>query len=485
MMWPALHSTVPMRIGDELVLTGSRSLNENPSDLDDPVGYVCMGESEHAEAAADAAARAFPSWASQVPQARADVLYRCAALVGERRDWLAKLISCEAGKTWIDALAEVDRCAWILRFNAGEALRMSGQCMRSVRAGVDIIVRRDPIGPIAVISPWNFPLAIPAWKLAPALACGNSTILKPSELAPATGFALVELLRESGAPSGVVNCIQGEGPTVGAALVQSRLISAVSFTGSENAGREIIRRCADQGKRVQAEMGGKNPWVVLDDADLEVAVDCAVSAAFSSAGQRCTATSRIIVTPGIRTAFVEALRCRMTGLRVGHALDPATNVGPLISDRQLCRVVASLEAAGAAGASVYGGLRPAGDGRPRGHYLSPAIVLGLPSGHRLNQEEVFGPVASVLEADDFDDAIRLANDSRYGLSAGICTRSLHAAQEFMARCDAGIVTVNLPTAGIDYHVPFGGRKASSYGPREQGSEAMDFFSETKTCYLAA
>jgi alpha-ketoglutaric semialdehyde dehydrogenase len=478
-----MSSPQSLLIGGESLTTSATLLNENPSDLDKPVGEFCIADAGAVDQATEAARRAFTGWARESPQTRADLLERTSAALFGRREHFADLLAREEGKTLGEARGEVERAARIFRFFAGEAVRLNGESIASVRSGVDVSVTREPIGVVAIVTPWNFPIAIPAWKIAPALACGNTVIVKPAELTPGSTRELVALLVECGAPSGVVSYLHGPGATVGKALVASSEIDAVSFTGSVAVGRQIVADCALRGKRAQAEMGGKNPWVVLDDADLETAVRCAIESAYYSTGQRCTAASRFIVTRGIQDRFVAELQRRMLALRVGSALEARTQIGPVVSAGQLSRIEGYLDDARAAGATVLGGDRQ--QCGTRGHFLRPALILDSNASDRINQQEVFGPVASVLPVEDFDAAVSVANDVSFGLSAGICTRSMSSAREFRRRAQAGMVMVNLPTAGVDYHVPFGGTKASSLGPREQGSYARDFYTQIKTSYVAA
>lgn len=473
-----VHSNIVA--GDRL--DGDAAPNLNPSDLSDTVGHFARGDAATVAQAAQAARAAFPAWAAASPQLRADVLERAGLLIAARAEALGELLAREEGKTLAEARGEVQRAAAIFKFFAGEALRLTGETGRSLRQGVDVHVTREPLGVVALITPWNFPIAIPAWKIAPALAYGNTVVLKPAELVPASAHALVEILIEAGAPPGVVNLVMGPGAELGPALVEAAEVEAVSFTGSVATGRTIAARCAALGKRVQCEMGGKNPLVVLDDADLEVAVAAALNGAFFSTGQRCTASSRLIVTDGICDRFVDTLVDRMHRLRVGHALDPATEMGPVVDARQLERNLRYLEIGVSEGARLVGGERLSR--ATQGHYMAPALFLDTGPHMTINREEIFGPVASVIRVADIEAAIAAANDTDFGLAAGICTTSLRHAQAFRHAAQAGMVMVNLPTAGVDYHVPFGGRKGSSYGPREQGSHAREFYTVVKTAYVA-
>jgi aldehyde dehydrogenase (NAD+) len=382
-----------------------------------------------------------------------------------------------------EAVAEVARAGNIFKFFAGEALRVAGEKLASVRPDIEVEVTREPLGVVGVIAPWNFPFAVPAWKIAPALAFGNTVVFKPAELVAACGWALAEILSRAGLPAGVFNLVNGSGRQVGRVLVENRLVDAITLTGSEATGKQVLQQAAARGAKVQLEMGGKNPLVVLADADLDRAVDCAVQGAFHSTGQRCTASSRLIVEASVHDAFLAKLRQRMRGLKVGHAEERGTDIGPVSSRAQLDTNLSYLEIARAEGAEhVCGGElleRPT-----RGHYMAPALFLATPE-QRVAREEIFGPIAVLLRAEDYEHALALANDTPYGLCAGICTRSLKYATHFRRHAEAGMVMANLPTAGVDYHVPFGGRKASSWGPREQGRHAAEFFTTVKTAYTCA
>lgn len=457
--------------------------SENPSDLASPVADYARADARQAEAAMEAASEAFNSWSLSTPQRRADVLEFVAAELLARRQELGSLLAREEGKTLPEAVAEVTRAGHIFRFFAGEAVRVAGEKIPSVRPDIEVDVSREPVGVVAVIAPWNFPFAIPAWKIAPALACGNTVVFKPAELVAACGWALAEILSRAGLPAGVFNLVNGSGRQVGRGLVENRLVDAITFTGSSDTGRHVLQQAAARGAKVQLEMGGKNPLVVLADADLDRAADCAVQGAFHATGQRCTASSRLIVEAKVHDAFVARLVRRMRELRIGHAEERGTDIGPVASRSQLDTNLSWLALAREQGAEhVHGGElleRPT-----RGHFMAPALFLATPE-QRLAREEVFGPIAVVLRATDYDHALALANDTPYGLCAGICTTSLRHATHFRRHADAGMVMVNLPTAGVDYHVPFGGRKASGYGPREQGRYAAEFFTTVKTAYTCA
>ncbi|MEI6460096.1 MAG: aldehyde dehydrogenase family protein [Pseudomonadota bacterium] len=455
--------------------------NRNPSDLEHSLGQFAQGTAADVDAAVAAARRAQPAWGRAL-QLRADVLERAGRLIEARRDVLGRLLSAEEGKTLAEGVGEVNRAAQLFKFFAGEVLRTPGEALDSVRPGVDVEIRRQPLGVVGLITPWNFPIAIPAWKIAPALAYGNAVVIKPADLTPASVHALAEILVEAGVPAGVFNLVMGRGRVVGEALVDHPGLSALSFTGSVDVGRGLIAKAAARQLKVQAEMGGKNPMIILNDADLDAVLPQCVNAAFYSTGQRCTAASRFIVERGILAQFTERMTQAMQALRVGHALESATQIGPVVSEAQLANNQRYVDLARQEGATVVGGERL--ELATRGYYMRPALFLEATNTMRTSREEIFGPCASVIAADDFEHALALANDTAFGLSAGICTRSLKYAREFTHRAEAGLVMVNLATAGVDYHVPFGGRKGSSYGAREQGRYAVEFYTTVKTAYTA-
>ena len=475
-------------INGEWVPAGAFTANLNPSQLSDVIGEYAVGGEADLDAAVQAAQRAFPAWSTSGVQARADALDKIGSEILARRDELGALLAREEGKTRPEAVGEVTRAGHIFKFFAGECLRLSGEVLPSVRPGVGVEITREPLGVIGLITPWNFPIAIPAWKIAPALAFGNCVVIKPAELVPGSAWALADIIHRSGIPAGVFNLVMGRGRVIGEAMVRHPGIQGVSFTGSVAVGRRIAEGCVAQGKKVQLEMGGKNPQVILDDANLAQAVELSVQSAFFSTGQRCTASSRLIVTEGIHDRFVQAVTARLATLKIGDALAAGTDIGPVVSQAQLEQDLSYVEIARAEGADlVAGGQRVAchtGSGA-EGYFMSPALLVNTQPGQRINREEVFGPVASVIRVKDYDEALAVANDTEFGLSAGIATTSLKHATHFKRHAQAGMVMVNLPTAGVDYHVPFGGRKGSSYGPREQGRYAQEFYTTVKTAYTLA
>jgi acyl-CoA reductase-like NAD-dependent aldehyde dehydrogenase len=458
--------------------------NINPSDISDVVGSYVRADVQQVKAAVEAAVAAQPAWAASTPQQRFDILDFVGSEILARRQELGRLLSREEGKILSEGIGEVTRAGYIFKFFAAEALRLGGEHLKSIRPGVEIDILRQPIGVVGLISPWNYPIAIPSWKIAPALAFGNAVIFKPAELAPGCGWTIAEIISRSGLPKGVFNLVMGSGNIVGNALVSHQKVDGISFTGSVEVGRQIAVQCAEKMKKVQLEMGGKNPLVILDDADLNTAVNAAVNGAYFSTGQRCTASSRIIVTDGIYDSFIKGMADRLGTLKVDDALAEGTEMGPVIDETQLQKDLDYVKGARAEGGKIaYGGERL--KRQKNGYYMSPALITETTSRMRINREEVFGPVASVIRVKNYDEALSAANDTPYGLSSGICTTSLKYATHFKEHAQAGMVMVNLPTAGVDYHVPFGGRKGSSYGSREQGRYAVEFYTTVKTCYIAA
>ncbi|MFF2324175.1 aldehyde dehydrogenase family protein [Agrobacterium sp. NPDC058088] len=471
----------PLFIGGNRVDTPDTRSNINPSNLNDVIDHYCVADAKLTERAIDAAVEAFSAWSVSDIQLRHDVLRRTADEIFARRHELGNLLSREEGKTLKEGIAEVTRAANIFWFFAGEALRATGEIVPSVRSGATVEITREPVGVIGIISPWNFPIAIPAWKIAPALCYGNTVVFKPAELVPGCAWEVADILHRAGLPAGVLNFVYGPGSVVGQAILDSPKVNAVSFTGSVDTGKRVAEACARHMRRCQLEMGGKNPLVVLDDADLENAVECAIDGSYFSTGQRCTASSRLIVTEGIYSRFVEACVDRLNGQRIGDARDPNTTIGPVVDQSQLDQDIDYIELGRREGANLrWGGLRLSAVSE--GFYLQPALFIDSGPHMRINREEIFGPVASVIRARNYEEALSLANDTPFGLTAGICTSSFKHVQHFKRHAQAGMVMVNMPTAGVDFHVPFGGSKGSSLGQREQGTYAREFFTQVKTSY---
>jgi len=457
--------------------------NRNPSDLSDVIGEYALADKGQTIAAIDAAKRAFPGWSVGSIQERANILDKVGSDILARKDDIGRLLSREEGKTLPEGVGETVRAGHIFKFFAGEVLRLTGEKIPSVRPGVDVEITREPIGVIGLITPWNFPIAIPAWKIAPALAFGNTVVFKPAQWTPGCAWTLAEILANAGVPAGVFNLVMGSGSVVGDTLVTHPDVAALSFTGSMETGRAIAQKAISRMAKVQLEMGSKNPLVVLDDADLPTAVNVAVQGAYFSTGQRCTASSRLIVTEGIHNRFVEALTERLSTLKVDNALTPGTEIGPVVEQPQLDTDLEYVGVGQREGARLVSGgdrVKRASDG----YYMAPTLFVDANNSMRISREEIFGPVACVIRAKNYDEALSIANDTDTGLSSGIVTSSLKHASHFKRHAQAGMVMVNLPTAGVDYHVPFGGRKGSSYGPREQGRYAAEFYTTVKTTYIA-
>lgn len=467
-------------------LDGAAAPNVNPSDTRDIVGEYARASAEDAGAAILSARAAFGAWSRTTVQLRHDILMRASQEILARSQELGRLLSREQGKTLVEGIGEVVRAGQIVAFMAGEALRTGGERLSGLVAGSEAEVTREPLGVIGIISPWNFPIAIPAWKIAPALAYGNCVVFKPADLVPGSAWELVSIFQRAGLPPGVLNLVMGRGSDIGAVLTSHPEVDAISFTGSVPTGRRIAVDCVSGPtmKRMQLEMGGKNPLVVLDDADLDVAVECAVNGAYFSTGQRCTASSRFIVTEGIHDRFVAAMVRRLEKLNVGHALEPSTDIGPVVDARQLETDLSYIAIGREEGAVLRWGGEPLRRATP-GYYLQPALFTEASPAMRIAREEIFGPVAAVIRVQGYDEALAVANDTEFGLASGICTTSLKYAADFKRHAQAGIVKVNQATSGLDYHLPFGGRKASSYGPREQGRYAAEFYTVVKTAYTTA
>ena len=460
---------------------GEAADNINPSNTEDSVGRFVRGTKTDAERAIAAARAAFPAWSRSGIQQRHDILKKASDEILARREELGRQLSREEGKTLAEGIGETVRAGQIFDFFSGECLRLTGEIVPSVRPGIDVTMTREPVGVVGIITPWNFPIAIPAWKMAPALCYGNTVVIKPADLVPASTWSLVDILVRAGLPKGVLNLVMGKGSVVGDVLVKSPDVRALTFTGSVGTGRRIAAASVEVMRKFQLEMGGKNPLVVLDDADLKTAVECAANGAYFSTGQRCTASSRLVVTAGIHDKFVDALTERLKGLVVDDALKDGTHIGPVVDQSQFDQDEEYVKIGRDEGATLKWGGERLNRATP-GFYLQPALFTETKPEMRINREEIFGPVASVIRVKDYDEALHVANDTPFGLSSGIVTTSLKYASHFKRNAEAGMVMVNLPTAGVDYHVPFGGSKGSSYGAREQGKYAAEFFTTVKTAY---
>ena len=455
--------------------------NINPSDTSDVVGHYAKASPEDCLAAIAAANAAFDGWSQSGLEQRKQILDFIGAELIARSGEIGEILAREEGKTRAEGVGEVHRSGQFFQYYGAEALRLMGENTQSVRPGVDVEVHREALGVIGIVTPWNFPLAVAAWKVAPALAYGNAVVLKPAELVPASAWILADIISRSGLPAGVFNLVMGSGRDVGETLCTSPDIQAVTFTGSVGVGRHIARNAIDNMARVQLEMGSKNALVVLDDADIDVAVNCALAGGYFGTGQKCTASSRIIVQAGIHDAFVEKLSTAVGKLVVGHALGEGSQIGPVVDARQLAQNLEYMQIAKDEGAQlVVGGERLQLD--TEGYFMSPALFVNTTNQMRINREEVFGPIACVIKVASYEEALEVSNDSDFGLTSGIITSSLKYAGHFKRHSKSGCVMVNLPTAGTDYHVPFGGRKNSSYGAREQGQYAREFYTIIKTNY---
>jgi alpha-ketoglutaric semialdehyde dehydrogenase len=460
------------------------SRDVNPSNTDDVVGLYSHASAAQVDTAVAAAKAAFPAWSRTTPQERHDILLRASAEILTRKEELGRLLAREEGKSLAEAIGEAARAGQIFDFFAGEALRIPGEKLASVRPNIDVELTREAVGVVGIIAPWNFPIAIPAWKIAPALAYGNCVLFKPADLVPGCAHALAEIIVRAGAPKGVFNLVMGRGSVVGQTMLEHKGVDAITFTGSVLTGRKVAAACAERMRKFQLEMGGKNPLVVLDDADLKNAVECAVNGAFFSTGQRCTASSRLIVTQGIYPRFAAAMAERMKSLVVDDALKAGTHIGPVVDQGQLDQNLSYLRIGADEGAKLAVGGERVQRATP-GFYMNPALFVDVDNSMRIAKEEIFGPVTAMIPARDYEHALALANDTEFGLCAGICTTSLKYASHFKRNIEAGMAMVNVPTAGVDYHVPFGGRKGSSFGSREQGRYAVEFYTSVKTAYTLA
>ena len=471
-------------IDGEWVSGASTGQNINPSDTNDIIAQYAKGDASDVDRAVAAAKAAQIKWVAMGIQARSDILDKIGDTILARKVILGTMLAREEGKTLPEAIGESHRAGSIFKFFASEVLRQSGELVDSVRPGLEVAIQREAVGVIGMITPWNFPIAIPAWKIAPALAYGNAVVFKPAELVPGSAHMLAEIIDECGVPAGVFNMIVGAGSLVGDAIVNHPGVDAVTFTGSVATGKNIAMQTAQRLARVQLEMGGKNPLVVLDDADMPNAIETAVQGAFFSTGQRCTASSRLIVTAGVYDEFVSGVEARLKQLVTDNALKEGTHIGPVVDQRQLKTDVDYIEIGRKEGATLLIGGEQVERETP-GFYLTPALFVDCKPEMRISREEIFGPVASVIKATDYDEALAIANDTEFGLSSGICTTSLSRATDFRRNAEAGMVMINVPTAGVDYHVPFGGNKGSSFGTREQGTYAKEFYTTVKTSYISA
>ena len=471
-------------IAGEWLAGVSELANINPSDISDTIGHYAQADTAQLDRALDAAAEAQKVWAQSGLEPRYNLLMAIGNELIERSEELGALLAREEGKTLPEGKGEVYRSGQFFTYFAAEALRQIGDAADSVRDGIEIDVRREPVGTVAIISPWNFPMATAVWKIAPALAFGNAVIWKPANLVPASAVALAEIISRQDIPPGLFNLVMGSGSAVGQALVDSAAVDAISFTGSVPVGRGIAQAAVGNFTKIQLEMGSKNALAVMDDADLDLAVSCALNGTFGGTGQKCTASSMLIVHRQIHDEFVERLVAGAQQMVVGHALESGTQMGPVVSDVQLQQNLQNVALAQQEGGELLcGGERV--ERATEGYFMTPAVVSGTQNHWQVNREELFAPMACVIKVDSYEEALATVNDTRFGLTAGIITTSLARATHFRRHAKTGCVMVNLPTAGTDYHVPFGGRGESSYGPREQGQYAQEFYTTVKTAYIAS
>lgn len=466
-------------------LAGENELeNRNPSDLSDLIGMFAQAGPDQLDTTLDRARLAQTEWSAYGLERKQAVLMNIGNELMARAEELGTLLSREEGKPFAEGKGEVYRAGQFFTYYAAECLRQIGENADSVRDGIEVDVRREPVGVVAVISPWNFPTATASWKIAPALCYGNAVVWKPANMTPASAVALTEIIEKQDIPKGLFSLVMGAGRSIGQRLVESPKVNAITFTGSVPVGKGIASAAIQNLTKVQMEMGSKNALAVLDDADLDLAATLALGGAFGGTGQKCTASSRLIVHENVHDAFVDKLVAGAEAMKVGHALEKGTQMGPVVSAEQLQENLSYVELGKSEGAELAcGGKRLE---RPHeGFYMSPGVFLNTTNGMRINREEMFAPLTCVIKVGSYDEALATVNDTNFGLTSGIVTKSLARANHFRRNARTGVVTINLPTAGTDYHVPFGGRGDSSYGPREQGKAAAEFYTTVKTAYISA
>lgn len=479
-----MHDTKLNYIAGEWVAGASEIENRNPSDLRDLIGMFAQAAPDQLDATLEQAQRAQVEWAAYGIERKYNVLMAIGTEMMNRAEELGTLLAREEGKPLAEGKGEVYRAGQFFTYYAAETLRQMGDTADSVRDGIEIDVRREPVGVVAIISPWNFPTATASWKIAPALCYGNAVVWKPANVTPASAVALVEIIARQDIPKGLVSLVMGAGSAIGQRLVESPKVGAISFTGSVPVGKGIAASAIQNLTRVQMEMGSKNALTVMDDADLDLAVSLSLGGAFGGSGQKCTASSRLVVHQSVHDQFVEKLVAGAQAMKVGHALEEGTQMGPVVSEQQLNENLAYVDLAASEGAELLcGGQRL--EMAAEGYYMSPGVFVGTHNDMRINREEMFAPLACVIPVASYDEALHVVNDTNFGLTAGIVTTNLARATHFRRNAQAGCVMVNLPTAGTDYHVPFGGRGDSSYGPREQGQTARDFYTIVKTAYISS
>ena len=455
--------------------------NINPSDTGDIISEYTSVTDDQFEQAVSSAVIAQKEWGEVGIEKKSQILIKIGDELIQRSKELGELLSREEGKPLAEGIGEVTRAGQQFQYYGSECLRLYGEKIPSTRPGFQVEISREPLGVVGIISPWNFPIAIPAWKAAPAMMCGNAVILKPASLTPASAIALTEIISKQDIPSGLFNLVLGSGSNIGNKIASHPDIVAITFTGSVEVGKKLYQNSSPLLKKMQMEMGSKNPLVVMEDANLNTAITCAANGAYGGTGQKCTASSRLIVHEDIYAKFVEGLVENIKNLKVGHALDEGTQMGPASNESQYESNLNYIEIGKGEAKLAYGG--DPMNMRTPGYYMQPTLFIDGDNKSRINQEEMFGPIACVIPAKNLDHALEIANDTEFGLSSGIITQSLAKAEHFKQNIKTGVSTINLPTAGLDYHVPFGGRKASSFGPREQGTYAREFYSQVKTSYI--
>jgi aldehyde dehydrogenase (NAD+) len=465
--------------------TSSRTVpNINPANTDDILGTVRQATRDEARAAVEAASEAFRGWRSTPAPARGKIVARAARLMEDHKEELAQLLTREEGKTIGESRGELQRSINVAEFCAGESRRLNGETIQSELPANFAYTIKQPLGVVACVTPWNFPVAIPVWKVAPALVAGNTVVFKPASLTPATGVRIVELFEEAGIPPGVLNLIIGSGSDAGDEIISHPAVKAISFTGSNQVGIRLYEQASRRGAKVQCEMGGKNPVVIMEDADLDLAVESTAQGAFGSSGQRCTATSRAVVVNDIADEFIERIGKRAASMRIGDGADPNTEMGPSVDEGQFNTVLHYINVGREDGATlVCGGTRASGNGLDKGYFVHPTVFDHVTPDMRLAREEIFGPVLSVLRVKDFDEALQVANDCEYGLSSSIFTSDAVRVFRFVDEIETGMTHINSPTTGGEAHIPFGGIKGTGIGDREQGSTALDFYTDLKVVYV--
>jgi methylmalonic acid semialdehyde dehydrogenase len=465
--------------------TSSRTVsNINPANIDDVLGTIRQATRAEAKAAVDAAADNFASWRATPAPTRGRIVGRAARLLEEHKEDLAQLLTREEGKTIAESRGELQRSINVAEFCAGEARRLNGETIQSELPANFAYTLKLPLGVVACVTPWNFPVAIPVWKIAPALVAGNTVVFKPASLTPATAVRIVDIFEAAGLPPGVLNLVIGSGSDAGDEIISHPAVKAVSFTGSNQVGIRLYEQVSLRGAKVQCEMGGKNPVVILEDADMELAVESTAQGAFGSSGQRCTATSRAVVVNKVADEFVDRIAKRAASMRIGNGADPTIEMGPSVDEGQFKTVLSYIDIGREDGATlVYGGKRAEGDGLDKGFFVQPTVFDRVTADMRIAREEIFGPVLSVLRVNDFEEAMRVANDCEYGLSSSIFSNDATKIFRFVDEIETGMTHINSPTTGGEAHIPFGGIKGTGIGDREQGSTALDFYTELKVVYV--